>query len=729
MEIGKVEKITNLKSIQSLSRKKYICLFLLLIIPSLVSTTVNAEPYVDLVSYEYDAQNRLVKAQSGEGIGQSFEHDHVSNRIIESRRDAPIGAPRARSDAYTTIENQILNISVSNGVLSNDTFAENETVAVSAITSPLFGNVILNENGSLTYQPNADYFGSDEFAYQITSDQTGFSSNIVRVSLVILPINPQAIAEPDIVQTNEDTPVLIPVLDNDAKVNSIASVDIPFNGTAQIQGNQILYTPNENYSGPDTFTYVAQGPEGLSQTRVTVTINPDNDPPEAFNIDARISFGDTAVFPILNHVVDPEGDEIQLISVTNSDGTENPAIQIDDNIVTYTPVEFVPTNSDGTVMFEFFRYIVQDSAGNQTLGFLINFTFANAVPVAIDDCYDQSAATGCVTNTEYIINPETPTLLNVLANDFDIAGELLSISSIPLNPIFGTATIQDGRILYTPGQNLNDSEDRFDYEITDSSGNTSRARVYVFIREIDNSGNVPIAVDDCFERLSISPTCGLNNDLLVEYNSENTFDSLLLNDSDPNGEVLRIDDVSNSLLGGSVSVSGNTVIYRSPSDGPIGGFTDAFTYVIENTQSRLTSEATVYVRVKPAENLAPVAVNDSFIVLRNQPRNLNLTANDTDANFDNLRIDPQSLSTPNQGTVSIVSAGVVRYTPLHNADGADIFTYRVLDSENEPSGGEASVMINIRELPPLMPVYKLLLFDQGPQPTDGTATQPPAEGN
>ena len=691
-------------------------IFLYLLTSGAYVFAATSEPYVDVVTYEYDGLNRLVRAQSGKGISQEFNHDHVSNRVSEIRRNAPVGAPVANSDMYSLSENQVLDVNIINGLLTNDTFDSNQTVSVNLITSPLSGSLLLAENGSFTYQPNLDYFGEDEFFYQVVSNETGLSSNTVRVNLVILPTNPQPIANEDFVITTEDSVVQIAVLSNDLNVTSIIAVDTPFNGSAQIQGGQIIYTPNPNYAGQDTFTYVAQGEEGIASARVIITVDPVNDPPQTPNIDSRIVFGDTVTYPIFASVTDPEEDELTLVSVTNSDGSVINGIEITGNEVSYTPANFVPIAPDNPVMFELFRYTIQDSVGNQSSGQIFNFTLRNIAPVAVVDCFNEFAAQGCVNNTEYEIQPSTPTVLDVLRNDFDTTGEAISISQITRNPNRGTAVILNDTVLYTPSDGQSGIDDNFEYEISDAFGNTSRANVFVFITGNDNADNAPIARDDCFDS-SVSLGCGVSNDYFVGF-GEDAVLNVLQNDTAPNDEPLEIVSVTSSNRGVQINQVGNTLIYSAPSDGPLNGFQDIFTYTIRDTVSGLTSQASVFLRIGARDNVAPVAVDDNFIVIRNRPKGLNLVSNDTDGNFDTLSIDAQSLSTPNLGTVSIISSGVARYVPFENVEGRDSFTYQVRDPDGALSG-TATVIINIRELPLLLPILDLILLDEENTPTEG----------
>ena len=98
--------------------------------------------------------------------------------------------------------------------------------------------------------------------------------------------------------TDEDTPVAINVLnmvsDADGDTVTIVNVTDPARGAAVIQGGQVLYTPDANYNGPDSFTYTVSDGSLTSTGTINVTVNPVNDPPAAVD-DAAETDRDTAV--------------------------------------------------------------------------------------------------------------------------------------------------------------------------------------------------------------------------------------------------------------------------------------------------------------------------------------------------------------------------------------------------------------------------------------------------
>jgi hypothetical protein len=94
------------------------------------------------------------------------------------------GLPTAREDIFTTT-GRVLRVEAP-GVLVNDFDAHNDTLRAVLVRAPLNGTLALAENGSFTYTPQADFGGTDTFAYA-AADATGRSLPVtvtVRVGAV-----------------------------------------------------------------------------------------------------------------------------------------------------------------------------------------------------------------------------------------------------------------------------------------------------------------------------------------------------------------------------------------------------------------------------------------------------------------------------------------------------------------------------------------------------------------
>ncbi|EPD5573654.1 tandem-95 repeat protein, partial [Vibrio parahaemolyticus] len=144
-------------------------------------------------------------------------------------------------------------------------------------------NVLVSiENGIATISPTADWNGSETLTFTAT-DPSGESIS-QRVDFTVAPVA-------DIVADNatvvEDTATIIKVLGNDTfegddKVVSLDTNNGPANGTVSVNPDgSVTYTPNDNYHGADSFTYIVTSGGVSESTTVNVDVTPVNDAPVA----------------------------------------------------------------------------------------------------------------------------------------------------------------------------------------------------------------------------------------------------------------------------------------------------------------------------------------------------------------------------------------------------------------------------------------------------------------
>ncbi|MGE0165096.1 MAG: tandem-95 repeat protein, partial [Dongiaceae bacterium] len=166
------------------------------------------------------------------------------------------------------------------------------------------------------FTPAADYAGPASFTYTVLDGNGGTS--IATVNVTVNPVNDAPVANADAVSTNEDTTLTIPaatLLGNDTDMDgdtlSIVSVQSAVNGTVQLVGGNVVFTPAADYSGPASFTYtVSDGNGGTSTATVNVTVNPVNDAPQIVVAVADDGAADSAAFTldVSGNFADVDGD-------------------------------------------------------------------------------------------------------------------------------------------------------------------------------------------------------------------------------------------------------------------------------------------------------------------------------------------------------------------------------------------------------------------------------------
>ena len=97
----------------------------------------------------------------------------------------PVAAP----DSYSVFENNLLSVSSAKGIFANDFCTAGITnLTAILVANPTNGTLTLNtNNGSFTYAPNTNFFGTDSFAYEV-SDGTS-NSGIAAVTITVNAVN------------------------------------------------------------------------------------------------------------------------------------------------------------------------------------------------------------------------------------------------------------------------------------------------------------------------------------------------------------------------------------------------------------------------------------------------------------------------------------------------------------------------------------------------------------
>ena len=133
--------------------------------------------------------------------------------------------------------------------------------------------------------------------------------------------NHAPIAKDDSISTNEDKSVKIDVLandrDSDGDTLTIASFTAPAHGSVTKKNQTLLYTPDKNYNGNDSFNYtISDGKGGKSSAKVNIKIKPVNDAPIAKDDSVKTSQDKKITIDVLANDSDIDGDSLSIKSVT-----------------------------------------------------------------------------------------------------------------------------------------------------------------------------------------------------------------------------------------------------------------------------------------------------------------------------------------------------------------------------------------------------------------------------
>ena len=194
---------------------------------------------------------------------------------------SPDVAPTAVTDSGTVAEDAA---AIAIDVLANDTDPDGGPKVITTASDPAHGTVVLTGGSpgahtGLTYQPDADFNGTDTFTYTLNGGST---------TTVTMTVTPVADIANDAVTVNEDSGTNnLNLLANDTFENpgrAITAVGTATHGTTAINNNNtagdatddfVTYTQtNADFNGTDAFTYTVTSPAGVTETAsMTVTIS------------------------------------------------------------------------------------------------------------------------------------------------------------------------------------------------------------------------------------------------------------------------------------------------------------------------------------------------------------------------------------------------------------------------------------------------------------------------
>lgn len=455
---------------------------------------------------------------------------------------------------------------VSTGVLT----VEAESSDLDAVPAPTLTVVEYTALGLTT--PAAHSTVSPPAVVHVSSSLGG--SDSAQVTVID---NPPPVANDDAATVDEDTvDNIIDVLANDVElvdgidVTTVAIVTAPANGTATPQPDgTVLYTPNPDFFGEDSFTYNVQDLSGTGNVSnaatVVVTVNPIPDTPVA-NDDTDTT--DTATAKAIN-VLANDTDADNLTPPLNAGLTVNSVTQPTNGSVAITNGGLDVTYTPGIAGPDTFTYTVTDGVNvSASATVTVNVTQANNPPTAVDDAATVDEDSGS-------------TLIDVLANDTDLDTDPLTVISVTQPPVGEGLAVNNGSsVTYSTSANFN-GVTSFQYTISDGNGGTSTATVTVTVNPINDA---PTAVAD-----------GLFN----TTTSTPIFINVLANDTDPEGDALTINSVSQPSCPGSTATIGlgGTIAYTCPD--PAFSGVDIFSYTVSDG-SLVSTAANVTVVVSNA---------------------------------------------------------------------------------------------------------------------------------
>ncbi|WP_407059784.1 Ig-like domain-containing protein [Comamonas composti] len=297
----------------------------------------------------------------------------------------------------------------------------------------------------LYYRPASDYSGSDTFAYAVSSDDG--TSAPATVTITVNPALPIAKSSTSTVAANSQANALTLSLSG-GPCDSLTILTPATNGTLEVAGASVSYTPTAGYHGTDSFSYAASNAGGTSQT-ATVTITITQPPPVANDISVSVTknSGSNSITP-------------------NVTGTFRSVVKASD------PAHGTAWTTNAKTMLAYTPS--QDYSGSDS------FTYT-----ATNDGGTSAPATVYVT-VGLLAPAASSNQVSVAANSsaqpitLQLSGGAATQLSITSTTTHGTLVVTGSAITYTPAAGYSGT-DAFTYTAKNASGSSSPATVSISV--------------------------------------------------------------------------------------------------------------------------------------------------------------------------------------------------------------------------------------------------------
>nr|AFI78505.1 serine proteinase precursor protein [uncultured bacterium ws156A7] len=508
---------------------------------------------------------------------------------------------------------------------------DGDSLGYSVVTSPTNGS-LSGTAPNLTYTPNTGYTGPDSFTFK-ANDGT-VDSNEATVSITVAENN-APVADPQSVSADEDSSTAITLTGSDPDEDPI-SYELgtpPQHGTLSGTIPNYTYTPNADFNGSDSFTFIVNdGTDDSAEATVSITVNPVNDIPTA---DGQSQSTDEDI-PLAVTLTgsDIDGDSLTFLVV---DGPSNGTLSGTVPNLTYTP----DGNFHGA---DSFTFKVNDGTVDSALAtVVITVNSVNDAPVA---------------DAQSVSTPED-TAKAITLTGSDVDGDALTYTVVT-DPSSGSLSGTAPNLTYTPNGDFH-SADSFTFKVNDGTIDSAVATVDITISPVNDAPGA--------DSQSVST-------------SEDTAKPITLTASDIDGDGLLF-AVATPPSHGSLSGSGASLTYTPDAD--YHG-SDSFTFVA-NDGTVDSAEATVSITIASV-NDAPVADAQSVTTDQDTVLDITLTASDVDGESLSFAV----VTPPGNGTLS-GAAPDLTYTPDPGHSGPDSFTF--VANDGSVDSAETTITIDV----------------------------------
>lgn len=421
-----------------------------------------------------------------------------------------------------------------------------------------------------TYIPTPNFTGSNDLNFIYCDNGLPSRCDTVNITIQVIPVNDAPMVMNDLDSTTDGSQISIPVLANDSDIDgslvhsSVQIVSPPANGNAIVNSitGVINYTAPTGFSGIDTLVYQVCDngtplPGKCAQASVFIYVEQ-----KSFTINSAIAICDNDIAKIQWDLVPdnftPTG--VNPLTITWLD-TAGSVIQVNSNLPLVGELNWPGMIVNGLGQpIDWPGWVFSNGVWTQaadgfeglrpqaTVVFQINpsDTLVLNYPPANTNCSANPSLPPLAVNDTASVPNDSPSNIDVLANDNSPDNRPISISNILFVPQNGQAAVVNGQIQYTPntGSCGNDS---LQYEVCDDRipAQCSSAWVYLEVSPVDSDNDGLNDIYETFTRNSdtdvlrdyLDPDSD-NDGMSDEFESRRTGDDCLFNTLEFDGDLV-----------------------------------------------------------------------------------------------------------------------------------------------------------------------------------------------
>ena len=634
-----------------------------------------------------------VQISMGELVGV-LSTIRVYGAFIDTR--SSIGDGLNCYSTYPDFNVTYVNVPVTGDVSTNDKIVPGTTYGTPSIrgNNPSADLPTINNDGTYSFVTSV----SGTYQFNVPVCLPGQVNGCATEKLTITVLDPYInnnppVANDDIAFTkgspSNPSPVTISVKSNDKPGNldgtlgtpSVVTPSVNGNTTVDINGN-IVYTPNDNFYGKDSFAYqVCETPSALCDTAwVFVYVLPNSIPNTTLAADDYTTTPKnkqivvSASNGVLSNDTDPEGDS-QFVVAKNDTIAGKGILNLNaDGSYTFTP----ETNFVGPVEFE---YTVNDdnatsASAKATLHILVTETTLSTRP-DFNVTYVNVPVNGDVSTNDLI--PAGTTYGNIVPFVTNPTADLPVMNS---NGKYTFITSEEGSYQFyvsacLPGQ----------------SSDCMKEKLTIFVFGLNNIINPPLANNDIATVIG-DPIVPHSVTIPVKKNDA---------PSNENG-ILGTPNYVTPPTNGIISVDTNDNIVYTPN--PNFYEKDSFSYQICENLSGLCDTAWVYVYVLPPNTPnSTLAVDDyaytNMDVQLVMSEERGVLANDIDPEGNRQYVIAKIDTVDGKGILNLNTNGSYTFTPAPGYVGPVEFEYSIIDDGIPQAASTATIHILVAPSTPL----------------------------